>query len=120
MKQSIHFVCERLPDGQSRHLKHIEGTNKFASGYWDISEDKAKLLVGGWIYLHTTKTERSYRGGLIHAYEIEIREEYSRSKRVKLIFQPKPEAIGQSWRGQDHGMARNSGPVEAFLPHEQN
>ena len=35
---------------------------------WAIKEDEAKALVGGMIYLHETKAEPSYFGGVVIDY----------------------------------------------------
>ena len=63
---SAHFLC-RTVDGKPRHLR----PNSFPlseSGMWAIKEDEAKALVGGMIYLHETKAEPSYFGGVVIDY----------------------------------------------------
>ncbi|NNM86488.1 MAG: hypothetical protein HKL96_12130 [Phycisphaerales bacterium] len=37
----------------------------YTSGYWTLSAERAKGLVGGEIYFHERQSEMSYFGGLI-------------------------------------------------------
>jgi hypothetical protein len=50
----------------------------FESGIWDtvtISEEDAKRLVGGMLYLHETKKAPSYFGGIVTGYRRGVRGE---------------------------------------------
>ena len=44
--------------------------NEWASHCWAITEDKAKKLVGGEIYLHKGQDKPSHFGGKILSYEV--------------------------------------------------
>ncbi len=58
----IHFI--ETMDKYQRISGH-----EFESGEWsNIADDKADELVGGKIYLHTSKTAASYIGGRILSY----------------------------------------------------
>jgi hypothetical protein len=41
------------------------------SGWWVLTEDEAKKLVGGQIYFHRKKSEPSFYGGSIRSFRIE-------------------------------------------------
>lgn len=116
--KSIHLKCVKLANGQAMNVSHIEGTSNFISGYWLLNDREAEELIGGWLYLHENKAVRSYRGGRISGYKHEIRTDVVNQDRIGLIFRPMVEAIGISWRGQQHDMAWTGGPVEANLAHE--
>ena len=111
---SIHIICKRTEsDSKWRgrtgvylidREKHI-----YASGKWDIKIDDALKLVGGNLYLHETKQDKSAFGGEI----LEVREaslpHRAREQRVEFIFQATLEHKDQVWRGASHAMAWNSG-----------
>ncbi|HEX7538758.1 MAG TPA: hypothetical protein VF358_00515 [Syntrophales bacterium] len=40
------------------------------SGWWVLTEDEAKKLVGGHIYFHRKKSEPSFYGGAIRSFRI--------------------------------------------------
>jgi len=115
---SIHFKCER--QGPSfRGLTVTERTTRiYRSCCWDLSEDDAIKLSGGWIYLHSTKASPSQFGGEIIGYEEVLVEEFSKPRRIALFFKARMEGKGQPWRGQAHGMAWTSGIVDSDCGHE--
>jgi hypothetical protein len=118
MQSAIHLKCEREGIG-FRFLKKRDAGG-YESGYWKLSEEAAKGLVGGWIYLHPqTKAGLSEFGGEIVGYEI-ASVESAYPGRVIFIFNVKPEGRYQRWRGQGHGMAWTGRPVPADLPHERS
>jgi hypothetical protein len=39
------------------------------SGWWVLTEDEAKKLIGGHIYFHRKKSEPSFYGGVIFEFE---------------------------------------------------
>lgn len=98
----IHFICRAglgvIP------TKFPE----FESGNWDITEDEAKELVGGKMYLHESKNEPSYFGGKIANYRIvEIGEAHSQRVVFKIVSER--DGKGVDWEGASHGMAWTSG-----------
>ncbi|NPD69331.1 hypothetical protein HN018_26470 (plasmid) [Lichenicola cladoniae] len=94
-------------------------TRAFWSGFWNLKEDEAEPLVGGWLYLHLTKTDLSYYGGPVLEFEwVEI-SGVVRTKRIRFRFQPSAAAKGVRWRGQSHARAWTGGPVDAAYPHER-
>ena len=116
MQQSAHFINKR--DGSRREgLTRIQG-NRYASCCWAISAEDATALVGGWIYLHETKGDRSVFGGAVEAVEATDRLETASQTGYKIYFEAKADARGQAWRGAGHDMAWWSGLVDADSAHE--
>ena len=77
---------------------------------WDISLEDADKLVGGHVYFHTTKNDKSYFGGVVTKYEV-MEIDARRTKRIKIYLTATIEAKGQVWNGKDHGMAWYSGII---------
>ena len=46
------------------------------SGYWTVAIETAEELVGGHIYLHTTRAKPSKFGGVIQRYSVEPEGEF--------------------------------------------
>jgi hypothetical protein len=44
------------------------------SGWWGLTEDEAKKLIGGHIYFHRKKSEPSFYGGSIRSFRIKQEE----------------------------------------------
>lgn len=116
MPSCIHFINRKVGIGREG-LTHLGG-GKYRSCCWLLTRDQAQSLVGGWIYLHQTKTEPSALGGQIVAVESGIWENAAKQDRVAIIFQAAREAQGQEWRGSDHSMAYTSGLIQPSLAHE--
>ena len=108
---SAHFLC-RTVDGKPRHLRPTSFP-LFESGMWAIKEDEAKALVGGMIYLHETKAEPSYFGGVVIDYRPADGAEYA----DRWVFTVASTLSGKNaaWHGKDHGMAHFSGVLESSL-----
>jgi len=101
---SIHFICRR---GLNLNVvKHPV----YESGVW-VVEEEAAGLVGGMMYLHETKADKSYFGGRIDSQRI-VETDYARSRRVVFTVTSLREGKGVRWRGAAHGMAWTSGVVE--------
>ncbi|MEE3501652.1 hypothetical protein [Acidiphilium acidophilum] len=115
---AVHLLCGRDNQGNLRNLTFDDAAAEFRSGNWDISEKNAELLVGGWIYLHPTKSSPSELGGVILGFEPITDESLKRSNRIVFIVREQPEARGRQWRGKAHGPAHSSGLVGADFPHE--
>lgn len=49
----------------------------YESGYWSLSEDLAKSIIGGNIYFHKAQDKASYFGGTITGYRLCNTDEYS-------------------------------------------
>ena len=62
---AIHLV-ERL-----NNVKRLpDSPGAWESGYWVVSEDAAKRLIGGDLYLHSGQHEPSHFGGTILGYRV--------------------------------------------------
>ena len=104
--KAIHFKCEdRL------NLTCIK-MPRFESGYWDISESDAAAIVGGMIYLHQTKNEPSYMGGVVESFRVEERPELAHAKRIVFVLESTKEGKGVEWIGTDHTRAWYGGVVD--------
>lgn len=105
MNYSAHFKCV---DGMG--IKGL-GDHQYSSEAWDITKEEAEKLVGGNIYFHTTKNDKSYFGGVVTRYEV-IDIDAAHAKRIKIYLTATKEAKGVAWGGKDHGMAWFSGIIE--------
>jgi hypothetical protein len=104
--KSIHLKCE-----DRKSLKCIKMPT-FESGYWDIPDADADQLIGGMVYLHQTKNEPSYIGGIVKEVRQEKRPEHAHSDRWLIVFDAVEAGKGTAWRGADHTMAWYSGLVD--------
>jgi hypothetical protein len=102
---SIHLVCrDRL------NLNRAATPDAWESGFWDIPKDQAAQLVGGMIYLHQKKSDRSYFGGRIDGFQ-EVETNLAHGGRIVFAFTFSGEARDARWRGGDHPRAWSSGVV---------
>lgn len=114
---AIHLKCEREGIG-FRLLSKTDQKDRYRTCCWDLREEQARLLVGGWLYLHPeTKGDPSAFGGRIIDYQVTGSEE-GYPGRIAFIFDAREEGRKQLWRGLNHGMAWTGGPVPANFPHE--
>jgi len=112
MKTSAHLICK---DG--KNLKVVKMPT-FESGIWDsvtVSEDDAKRLVGGMLYLHETKNKLSYFGGEVTGYRVAERKD-TQARKYGWVFtiDSKPEGKKQEWskKGRHDVNAHYSGVIE--------
>jgi hypothetical protein len=118
MDHAIHFICKREGIGR-KNLGRVSGrAHVWRSGFWDLPLKEAQALVGGWVYLHETKSDPADFGGLVVNALPYKHEGVVHQDRVMLIFEARTAARGVAWRGMDHSRAWTSGLVEADLPHE--
>ncbi|RKG85649.1 hypothetical protein D7V88_19535 [Corallococcus terminator] len=102
---SIHLLCRG-----SLNLHREPSSGDYESGNWDVSETEAKELIGGMIYLHETKSKRSYFGGKINSFRTLVIDA-PRPNRIVFRLTPLREGKGVEWKGAGHGMASKSGVV---------
>lgn len=113
--KSAHFINHKEGIGRIG-LETIDAKkNHYASRAWQLSDEEADALKGGWIYLHNTKGEASSIGGKVLKVELA---EPSSDGRYVITFEAREGGKGQEWRGQDHGMAWWSGLVDPSATHE--
>ncbi len=101
---SLHLIC--------RSGLHLLPTKfpVFESGFWDLSADDAKRLVGGSLFLHETKSRPSYFGGTVLSWRVtEANEPYP----GRIVFEVCSTASGKGakWKGAAHAMAWSGGIV---------
>lgn len=48
----------------------VRGSNDWESGNWDVSQEKAQLLIGKRIYFHEKQADPSYFGGVISGFRV--------------------------------------------------
>lgn len=115
MERAAHFINRR--EGVNLiGLEHIEN-HEHSTCCWAISASDAAELVGGWIYLHSAKGEKSRLGGVVREVAL-VESDADDTSRYKILFEVREGGRGQAWRGADHAMAWWSGLVDASAPHE--
>jgi hypothetical protein len=102
---SVHIVCRR-----GLHVHPIEHP-VYETGNWDFSTVEADQLVGGTIYLHESKGERSYFGGTVEAYRLADVPEKAHSQRIVFRIRSTANAKNVSWRGANHVRAWTGGII---------
>lgn len=117
MRKAIHFICASA-NARWKNLRK-NGDRTFQSGFWNLSEEEAKELVGGFLYLHETKAKSAGFGGRIVGYSVETLPVFARALRIDFRVEPMREARGTGWRGARHAMAWTGGLVPADCPHEE-
>ncbi len=82
--------CIHLIERQNRFRK-IED-DKYESGFWDVAEATAQLLLGGSIFFHKKQDEKSFYGGTILAYRITTKQDSEKyAGRIIFIFRFSPD-----------------------------
>jgi hypothetical protein len=101
----LHLLCrDRL------NLTRGGQPDTWESGFWDVSPADASTLVGGMLYLHQSKGDRSYFGGRISSFR-EVDTDHVKKARIVFAFTFDAKARGASWQGAKHGIAVKSGVV---------
>jgi hypothetical protein len=130
----VHLVNKEKKDFDPRTKKPKETKREglfydkdkdlFTSCCWDFDLEEAQGLIGGLIYLHDTKADNSFMGGIVvnvQPLDLNIGNEYfdptkqkvpSRSNRVWIEFESTHEGKGVAWNGQDYAMAWTSGIID--------
>jgi hypothetical protein len=101
----LHLLCK-----DRVNLSRGAEPGTWESGFWDVSRENAATLVGGMLYLHQTKGDRSYFGGRISAFK-EAETEKARGTRIVFTFTFEEKGRGASWLGTKHAMAVKGGVV---------
>ena len=119
MSKAIHLKNERQGISRRGLTKVVGERNGWRSCCWLLTDEEQDALIGGWLYLHETKSTPSQFGGMIIGFEPAERDGAARSNGVAIVFRADSRARDQGWRGANHGMAWTSGVLEGDLPHEQ-
>jgi hypothetical protein len=122
----LHLVNKKRPDSYQREgLTPVPGApNHYVSCCWDLDFDECQNLIGGMIYLHNSKNEKSFMGGVVkevQRIDLKIGGQYyhptsdvrpAKTNRVQIKFESNREGRQVSWRGMDHAMAWTSGIID--------
>jgi len=122
----LHLINKPTPDSiHAKGLTKVKNeTNSYISCCWDFKLEEAKMLIGGMIFFHDTKSDRSKLGGnVVDAQLVKLDEETEfhkvdpddknrRQSRVMFKFEITPEGQEQKWRGKDHSMSWTSGIID--------
>ena len=123
--KAIHFICRKegitfknMSIGNKIDPRHSFEINvgEAVSGYWDVSEASAAELIGGILFLHSTKSENASFIGKIIAYEPVVIEDRGHPDRIAFkvkIVNSKAHNIPWSSEGANHALAHSSGVVSA-------
>ncbi|HZR16189.1 MAG TPA: hypothetical protein VFE51_02580 [Verrucomicrobiae bacterium] len=97
---SIHLIRN---DPKLPQIKPLApGSALFQSGYWVISEDKAKALKGGKIFFHEKQSEPAFFGGEITEFQKVAAGEYA----GRIIFVFKPDQTCKGFKTPTDGWAQ--------------
>lgn len=124
--KTLHLINK--PTEDSIHAKGMtkvkDETNLYISCCWDFKLEEAKTLIGGMIFFHDTKSERSKLGGNIldvqavrldeetEFHKVNPEDQNKKQSRVMFKFEITPEGREQIWRGKDHSMSWTSGIID--------
>jgi hypothetical protein len=121
MAKALHLICRRGDDGLLLGLTTVDkNSQSYDSCCWDFDLEQAKVLVGGWVYLHPEgKNNRSQFGGIVESVSLTERVGKVHATGVIFTIASKAEGRNQPWRGANHGIAWCGGVIEGDLPHEK-
>ena len=122
----LHLINK--PTEDSIHSKGMtkvkDEKNRYISCCWDFKLEEAKTLIGGMIFFHDTKSERSKLGGNVldvqpvrldeetEFHKVNPEDQNKKQSRVMFKFEITPEGREQRWRGKDHSMSWTSGIID--------
>lgn len=116
----IHLKCQRKPDGKGyiglRSTRHPVFNYAYTSGKWYLPKGVVQSLIGGLIFLHESKTQTSYFGGLIYDWEDTPDPTKPNEDRVSFKFLAVTDGRFVRWSGRDHVMAWQSDVVPPDEP----
>jgi len=88
----IHLLCKK-----GAHLKEtVQKSGIWESGNWIVTADEAQRLIGGTLYLHETKGERSYFGGRITGFRPIVTDDKIKDRTI-FTFEFFQQAKNVSW-----------------------
>jgi hypothetical protein len=96
---AIHLLARRNDQPPGSFFQVRDGVH--FTGWWALSEDAARRLVGGSVFLHQTKATPSWYGGTILGYR--VGQEGPRGEnRIGFEFQFAQVARNVAWDWGDH------------------
>lgn len=130
--KALHVICQR--DKKTNKLRGITPidakANQYVSCCWDFDLEEMRGLIGGMIFFHAVKSERSLRGGVVYdvcSIDLDspnIGDYYTpvedlkgkKSPRMMFKFEITKNGSGVKWRGSKFGMAYQGGIVDIDEP----
>jgi hypothetical protein len=117
--KAIHFLCHHL-DGKPTNSRELPGEKgRYQLGWWELTDEEARSLVGGFAYLHEKSSDPSYSENHVEAY---VDGENEWTGKVALILKRERGLGHQKWRGKKAGQSPrdNFRVVDADLAHEKD
>ena len=122
----LHLINKPTPDSiYAKGLTKVKDEkNSYVSCCWDFDLEVAKTLIGGMIFFHDTKSEKSKLGGRVldvqsirldedtEYHKIDPDDKDKKQQRVMFKFEITPDGCNQRWRGKDHSMSWTSGIID--------
>jgi len=125
----LHLKCTINPHTKRRRgVTPVEGKeNTYYSCCWNFPLDKSKELIGGMIFFHDTKKDKSGLGGIVtdvhpvhmddpetqkYVDPIDESDDPKRKERVMFEFRITKEGREQKWRGRDDINSWTSGIID--------
>jgi hypothetical protein len=123
----LHLINKPTPDSiYAKGLTKVKDEkNSYVSCCWDFDLEVAKTLIGGMIFFHDTKSEKSKLGGRVldvqsirldedtEYHKIDPDDKDKKQQRVMFKLEITPYGRNQRWRGKDHSMSWTSGIIES-------
>jgi hypothetical protein len=121
----LHLINRKRPNSYQREGLTLvsDEPHHYVSCCWDLDFAECQTLIGGMIYLHNSKGEKSFMGGVVKEVEqidLNIGGPYyqptsdvrpARTLRVQIKFESTHEGRNVKWQGMDHSMAWTSGII---------
>lgn len=85
---SIHFI-----EREGRFERVADTPDVWESGYWKISAETAANLVGGDVYFHSAKSERSHFGGVFLGSRVQVGGEFEGRTVVRFRYTTKHRGV---------------------------
>lgn len=118
--RALHVRSQRGDDGKLKGLSFEAESGLYNSGWWDLSDEDAQALTGGWLYLHPPTSITCELGGRVRGF---TRSKFGPLPKGLLTFQFdfSPAARNVTWRSRSFSDTRNrvGGLVSADLLHER-
>jgi hypothetical protein len=104
MIKCIHFICRKAQTVVA--VKHPV----YEPGNWDPTREDAEKLVGGRVFLHTTRSKHSHFGGQVEDCRV-VDTDRAHEHRIIFTLSARVDCKGEKWRGAKHAMAWTRGVI---------
>ena len=121
----LHLINKTNPETKRPYgvYKVKNEINNYYSCCWNFDLERSKNLIGGMIYLHNSKSEKSFFGGkVLEVIPVNLDsppdfvilrtdDDPKQRDRVMFKFESLTEGKGKEWEGKDHSMSWTSGII---------